>query len=599
MRPPISFARFPTSVASLLAGWLALSLIPTSAEAQQHLPTLDLEHLELSADGLGSIVVESGEVLPQGGFRLSLLGDYERNLLVINQNGNQVAVPIQDRLTVNVTAAFGITNWLEIFGQLPFVPVQDGDTLTPLGFQTPSTSGLGTPVLGLRVALLRHTLGAPFDLSLGVRVGLPVGTNDAVAKDTSTSVEPELTLSNRVEGVMASISVGTLIRSSTTFTDGDEIGSQFDAGLAVSTTGRLRGEISGRAIIPFTGAKAAGEALAGIRFLANPHIELFALVGPGIGDEVGTPQVRGILGLAFVEDGNPCREGRQHTPAECPDLDDDHDGIRNSEDHCPLEKGDLAHFGCPFHDRDGDGIADDVDKCPDVAGSAAYDGCPAPDTDGDGVPDDVDKCPNVAGPADNQGCPRDRDGDGVPDDIDACPDEPGPPESRGCPIRDRDHDGVPDALDNCPDEPGPKENQGCPITNKQLVVITNEKIEIREHVLFATGKAKILEPSFHLLDQVASVIVVHPEITHIVVEGHTDNKGRHAANVKLSQQRADAVRDYLEKAGVLAELLEAKGYGPDMPADTNDTEEGRQNNRRVEFKIIWTQQQPATPGPAQ
>jgi outer membrane protein OmpA-like peptidoglycan-associated protein len=158
------------------------------------------------------------------------------------------------------------------------------------------------------------------------------------------------------------------------------------------------------------------------------------------------------------------------------------------------------------------------------------------------------------------------------------------PKTNGCP-KDTDHDGVPDAIDNCPTEPGPPENQGCPVKKKQLVVITKTQIQILDRVYFATAKATIQKRSFGLLDQVASVIAAHPDIPKISVEGHTDNKGKADKNRTLSEARAQSVRAYLIKKGVAGDRLEAHGFGPDKPIDSNATEAGRANNRRVEFHL--------------
>jgi outer membrane protein OmpA-like peptidoglycan-associated protein len=144
---------------------------------------------------------------------------------------------------------------------------------------------------------------------------------------------------------------------------------------------------------------------------------------------------------------------------------------------------------------------------------------------------------------------------------------------------------VEDNRDNCPDEKGSPENQGCPVAQKQLVIITVDKLVITDKVYFATAKATILPVSFPLLNQVAQVIRTHPELPLITVEGHTDDQGSAKLNRKLSLGRAKAVVAYLEHQGVDIARLNAMGYGPDRPADTNKTEDGRANNRRVEFII--------------
>lgn len=243
------------------------------------------------------------------------------------------------------------------------------------------------------------------------------------------------------------------------------------------------------------------------------------------------------------------------------------------------------------NDRDGDGLTDSVDKCPDEKGPPSNDGCPKKeeekpkvvDADGDGVPDGEDQCPTTAGPKANKGCPIvDADGDGVPDAQDACPKVAGPADSRGCP--DSDGDGVADDLDVCPAVPGDKENRGCP-RYKQVVAKYDEKLEISQKIFFAFDKAVILPKSFDLLDEVARVLSDAPGIK-VRIEGHTDSTGNEKHNQELSENRALAVRDYLIDKGVEPKRLDARGFGSSEPLDTNATADGREKNRRVEFVIL-------------
>jgi outer membrane protein OmpA-like peptidoglycan-associated protein len=221
--------------------------------------------------------------------------------------------------------------------------------------------------------------------------------------------------------------------------------------------------------------------------------------------------------------------------------------------------------GCPRTDRDSDSIFDEEDACPDVAGPASADpkknGCPPTDRDGDGVFDDQDACPDLKGiktqdPATN-GCPGDFDKDSIRDDKDACPFEKGKAD--------------PDPLKN-----------GCP----KLVRVTQKEIRILEEVQFAFDKATISPKSAELLDEIAAVMVEHPEILRVEVEGHTDAVGTPAYNKNLSQKRADAVRKALIERGVTEDRLTAKGYGKDAPAADNDSPEGRTLNRRSLFTIL-------------
>lgn len=246
-------------------------------------------------------------------------------------------------------------------------------------------------------------------------------------------------------------------------------------------------------------------------------------------------------------------------------------------------------------DADRDDIPDDVDQCPnepeDVDGFEDEDGCPDLDNDGDGILDVDDKCPNdaedVDGFEDDDGCPDpDNDGDGILDGDDKCPNEPGPPENKGCPDPDRDGDGVPDRIDNCPDEPGTLENQGCQA--KQLVVISEDKLEILEKVYFKKGSAKLQQRSWALLDNVAAVLIAHPEIEKVRVEGHSDKSGSLQYNMILSKKRANTVVRYLVGRGqVSRSRLVARGYGPKKPLVPDaKTKEEQALNRRVEFHIV-------------
>lgn len=258
--------------------------------------------------------------------------------------------------------------------------------------------------------------------------------------------------------------------------------------------------------------------------------------------------------------------------------DTDGDGIVDDKDECPEIPG-LAEFnGCP--DTDGDGIPDHLDECPDVAGLPEFNGCP--DTDGDGIPDKDDECPNEAGLPEFNGCP-DTDGDGIPDKDDKCPEEAGPIENNGCPWPDTDGDGVLDKDDLCPDVAGTKENQGCPEVTEEVQKELNEFAKV---VNFELGKSRLTEYSQGVLDEkVIPILNEYPQ-AKFVVEGHTDSTGSKKRNEELSDERAAAVKDYLISHGVDASRLTSKGYGPDKPVATNNTKEGRLQNRRVEINLV-------------
>lgn len=123
---------------------------------------------------------------------------------------------------------------------------------------------------------------------------------------------------------------------------------------------------------------------------------------------------------------------------------------------------------------------------------------------------------------------------------------------------------------------------------KVLAKLRDKKIEILDKVFFAKGKSEILSKSFPLLDTIASILAENPQVKQVRVEGHTDDTGNLRLNMELSQARAQAVRNYLVKAGVSVNRLQAKGYGPSEPLVPNSTRRNRTLNRRVEFDIVQT-----------
>jgi OOP family OmpA-OmpF porin len=199
------------------------------------------------------------------------------------------------------------------------------------------------------------------------------------------------------------------------------------------------------------------------------------------------------------------------------------------------------------------------------------------------------KCPNTPSCCivDYEGCPIDSDKDGVCDGCDKCPNTPSccVVDENGCP-KDSDQDGVCDGCDKCPDTPqGVKvDKDGCPLP--EIV----EKGRTTLEVLFDFDKSTIKGNYSKDIDALADVMKKYEDL-NVTIEGHTDNLNRSKKpdyNKKLSQRRADAVKQYLvEKSGIDAKRLTAIGFGAEKPIATNETEEGRQKNRRVEAAVDY------------
>jgi len=218
------------------------------------------------------------------------------------------------------------------------------------------------------------------------------------------------------------------------------------------------------------------------------------------------------------------------------------------------------------------------------------------DTDNDGVPDDVDKCPDAAGPGELHGCPA------APAPVQPAPAQPAPvvygaPPVQPAPaappppaklgvddslpalgIPDRDKDGVPNEKDECPDAAGYDWNKGCPVKFDRKVLSFNT-------IVFGRNTAEILPDSFRVLDAVVAALKESPKVK-VRIEGHTDNVGDSGRNITISNERALNVMNYLIAKGIDPARLSYIGYGGSQPISALKTEEGRRQNRRIEFRVM-------------
>jgi OOP family OmpA-OmpF porin len=126
------------------------------------------------------------------------------------------------------------------------------------------------------------------------------------------------------------------------------------------------------------------------------------------------------------------------------------------------------------------------------------------------------------------------------------------------------------------------ENSGCPAYKR--IVVTPDKLELKEKLYFAWDQAVLQDISFPVLDEVVQALKDNIGF-RVQVEGHTSSEGADDHNQTLSEKRADAVLDYLVAHGIAKERLVSKGFSSSVPADTNATVAGRENNRRVEFVV--------------
>jgi OOP family OmpA-OmpF porin len=151
---------------------------------------------------------------------------------------------------------------------------------------------------------------------------------------------------------------------------------------------------------------------------------------------------------------------------------------------------------------------------------------------------------------------------------------PEPEKVADCSTLDSDSDGVNDCIDQCPGTmAGSKVNAtGCPVS-----------LELKG-VNFEYDSAQLTQNAMSILDGVAENLIAYPQKNDIEVRGHTSSEGTSKHNMRLSQRRSQSVVDYLSMKGVTNRMI-AHGFGEDMPIADNSTEEGKQQNRRVE--LVW------------
>jgi OOP family OmpA-OmpF porin len=302
----------------------------------------------------------------------------------------------------------------------------------------------------------------------------------------------------------------------------------------------------------------------GLKYLVTDLVQLRldgrAGAAPNTKKQGFSPEFEGLASVAFVLGGHPPEAAPPPPPPLAKDTDGD--GIDDAHDKCPNEAGPKENGGCPDKDTDGDGVIDRKDKCPDKPGPAERDGCPEEDKDGDGIVDSKDKCPDEA-----------EDKDGFEDED-------------GCPDPDNDKDGVLDKEDKCPNEPetknGYQDEDGCP---DEVPVTVKKFTGVVKGINFRRNSADIKASSFPLLKEAVKVFRDYPDL-RVEISGHTSTEGKREFNMKLSRKRAEAVKGFLVSAGIDENRIGTVGYGPDKPIADNDTKEGTEKNRRIEFRLL-------------
>jgi len=539
----------PSTLASLIAVSTLLSASAAAADDNQRFVANRFDPAEKGSDWFTQ---ESLDLRGAARPAVGIVSDYStRSLVIKNFDDSERAAIVTRQYYLHLGASFTLADRIRLGVSLPLALVQDGDNgvVNSTAITAPSKAAIGDLRLGADARLFGQ-YGETITGAFGIQAHLPTGSQSQFTGDGSVRVVPRVIVAGDLFDIFAySFKAGYEIRGNHETFAGREINDELVGGAAFGIRVFDRHLIVGPEFAmstlakdPFKNLTTPAEVIGGAHYTYNDW-KIGGGIGFGATDAIGSPRLRVLLGVEWT----PFME-------------------------------------VPKPDRDNDGVPDADDACPDQAGVKTDDpktnGCPA-------AAAPPPPPPPVAAPPPPP--PPDRDGDTILDADDACPDQAGvktdDPKTNGCPAPvDKDGDGIKDPEDACPDQPGPKNDDpkknGCPIA-----AVVGGEIKITEEVKFKTGSAELLAESDGVLNAVLKVMNDHPELKRVQVQGHTDNKGTPKGNKTLSEKRAASVMAWLIMHGVDKSRLTSAGFGQDRPIDSNATDEGRKNNRRVEFKI--------------
>jgi OOP family OmpA-OmpF porin len=616
----ICFA-FVCSFVLFLAAQLARDCERIAWGAPEKAP-FNLQLARPAMDSQGLYTVEASQILPRWDVSFGLVLTYLNQPLSLAGNGDSLHV--EHLMAGRLQGAVGLPASLELGFGLPFVMLSGERVTAAINEPTQlDAQGLSDVELSLKWRIL-DTSRNPVGLAAIVSGSFPIGDPESFLGAGLPVVSARLVtdallarrrlhlLANlgarfeigshkllqndpRCDGLDCSTSATPQLEGSHHLLWGIGLGWQVVRSRLITFV-ELRGQVGLKNPLSTSHLQSASEAAVGAKLYLASRSYLLLGVGRGLhfkskNHQLGSPAIRAFAGFVFE-----------------PTVGDkDGDGIADDIDGCPTVAEDFDDFqdedGCPDKDNDKDGILDVDDKCPmqpeDKDGHDDHDGCPdddVTDRDGDGIPDPKDRCPDDPEDKDNfedkDGCPdKDNDKDGILDIDDLCPNQPedkdGFEDKDGCPDPDNDKDGILDVDDKCPMEPetknGYQDQDGCP---DSVVRRGKHKLFVLEKIHFETNSAVIRTISFPVLDAVAASMLTHRDISLLEVQGHADERGSAAYNVRLTRARAKAVRNYLVRKGVARKRLRARGYGEQRPIDKAHTPAAWSKNRRVEFVII-------------
>ncbi len=555
---------------------LSLAMPTLAATVGGEVPDINVQNFRPTIDGERTLWVDDARLqdrLLMGRFLLHYAND---PLVYLTEGGEETAL-VSDVFQADLMA--GVRFWRARVGvDLPVYLLQSGT----------AGQGLGLGDIGLdgKIVVL-DPASVPLGLALDAKLTVPSATVDNALGSPELGWEAAAVVEKPIGRAFVATNLGVRGGPAAELENiniDDFFVARLAAGYGFNDACGAALELASEVSLASASGQTGGfplEALAsGYGYLGYDWV-IRGGAGAGLSSGIGTPDFRVIVGLGY--------EPRPEPPPP-PPPDTDGDGLADPSDACPAEPEDADAFkdedGCPDPDNDGDGLADAADRCPLEAEDADEvkdtDGCPEPEVRVQlALVNAADKQPLPAGRLSVKG-----EGGaftGGPAQVLELP--PGKWEATGTAVN-FETAVVPFEITS----------KGMAVTvevqpkQETKIVVTRDRIELKEKVYFDTAKATIQSRSFPLLDQVAEVMKAYPEIQLVRVEGHTDSRGNDAQNLGLSQRRADSVAAYLVGKGVESTRLVAKGLGETKPIDPAENATAWEKNRRVEINVeTWVE----------
>jgi outer membrane protein OmpA-like peptidoglycan-associated protein len=608
-----------------LATPLLLALGPAAQAQSVDVPDLDAQLFRPSLDSRYTLWTNDSTRQANHTIMGRAIAHYTKDPLVFfpSEDADGVRV-ISDIVQTDFAAGYQL-GFARIGLTMPLYLFADGNG-------SPSQAGFGDLALDLKATLLERTPDRVGIAVLG-RVGLPTGNLDGLRATLPTGEIEGIVDRDLGKRAFIAANLGFRILPDAGLRNwSDTLYGRLGFGLKTSEQAGLSAELIGHGITP---DGVPSEVLLGGWGRAAKGLHMRGGVGTALGRGIGTPQLRAMFGLAFEPTFEPDRDGDGITDFDdsCRDKPEDLDGVAD-EDGCP----EPTKVTVVLLDADGEPFAKPEAKEGEEADEDAPTATFTVGTQKGVSGDTIELMGGIHSvSAEMEGYEwtvksidvRDQEAQEVRIQLESS-NQPGSLVVKAVGLDGKPVDGaiwfekatkhrsipaneetplLPGDYEIVVNAPGFRraianvtiEKKTAAALEVQLkparVKLTAKRIEIQESIFFELGKATIKEESFGLLSEVANVLLNHPELTKIRIEGHTDDQGPAAQNKTLSQARADAVRDFLVEKGVEAARLETEGFGEEKPLEKGTSEEARAKNRRVDFFVAERAEPAKQPAP--